>query len=70
VGAFTLSPDLLVAVSSMAHGNDGFQRWLLAFNGAAISPPSMTDFYPKGDPLAWHVREVFKGEGRYALDLE
>jgi len=69
VGAFTLSHDLLVAVSSMAHGDEGFQRWLLAFNGAAISPPSMTDSYPKGDFLAWHVQEVFKGEVRYALDL-
>jgi putative restriction endonuclease len=70
VGAFTLNHDLLVSVSSMANGNEGFQRWLLDFNGAAIRPPSMTDFYPKGDFLAWHVREVFKGEGRYALDLD
>ena len=70
VGAFTLNHDLLVAVSSMAHGNEGFQRWLLDFNGAAISPPSMTDFYPEGDFLEWHVQEVFKGEGRYALDME
>jgi putative restriction endonuclease len=69
VGAFTLNHDLLVSVSSMAHGDEGFQRWLLDFNGASISPPSMTDFYPKGDFLDWHVREVFKGEGRYALDL-
>ena len=70
VGAFTLNHDLLVAVSSLANGNEGFRRWLLDFNGAAISPPSLTDFYPKGDFLDWHVREVFKGEGRYALDLQ
>ena len=70
VGAFTLNHDLFVAVSSMAHGNEGFQRWLLAFNGAAIHPPSMTDRAPERDFLDWHVREVFKGEGRYALDLD
>jgi putative restriction endonuclease len=69
VGAFTLSPDLLVSVSSMAHGNEGFQRWLLDFNGEAINPPSMTDWEPQRDFLDWHVREVFKGAGRYALDM-
>jgi len=70
VGAFTLSGQLQVAVSSMAHGNDGFQRWLLDFNGAPITQPAMPDWEPERDFLDWHVREVFKGQGRYALDLE
>jgi putative restriction endonuclease len=70
VGAFTLNPELRISVSSMAHGNSGFRRWLLDFNGEPITQPSMLDMHPQEDFLKWHVREVFKGQPRYALDLD
>ncbi|MFP4614945.1 MAG: phosphorothioated DNA-binding restriction endonuclease [Thiohalorhabdus sp.] len=69
VGAFTLDPDLVLSVSSMAHGNEGFQRWLLDFNGDRIHRPALSELAPQPDFLQWHVREVFKGKGRYELNL-
>ena len=63
-GAFTLSQELAVLVSDEAHGSVGFQEWLKNFHGEKINFPQRQTYYPDGDFIGWHVREVFKGEYR------
>ena len=63
-GAFTLSQELEVLVSDEAHGTVGFQEWLKNFHGKEINFPQRQSYYPSGDFIGWHVREVFKGEYR------
>ena len=63
-GAFTLSQELEVLVSDEAHGSVGFQEWLKNFHAKEINFPQRQTYYPDGDFIGWHVREVFKGEYR------
>jgi putative restriction endonuclease len=62
---FTLSENMVVIVSENANGTKGFQEWVIAFHGQAIRPPQRPTYYPDTDAVQWHVREVFKGPGRY-----
>ena len=64
-GAFTISQDLTIQVSDQAHGTQGFQEWLTAYHGKSLRAPQRPNFYPEPRFVAWHVREVFKGEARY-----
>ena len=63
-GAFTLSERFEVLVSDEAHGSVGFQEWLKNFHGNKINFPQRRSYYPDGDFIGWHVKEVFKGEYR------
>ena len=63
-GAYTLSQELEVLVSDEAHGSVGFQEWLKNFHGNKINFPQRQTYYPDGDFIGWHVKEVFKGEYR------
>ena len=63
-GAFTLSQKLEVLVSDEAHGSVGFQEWLKNFHGKEINFPQRQSYYPDGNYIGWHVKEVFKGEYR------
>lgn len=63
-GAFTLSNQLQILVSDDAHGSVGFQEWLLRFHGRNINFPQRQSYYPQGNFVGWHVREVFQGNPR------
>lgn len=63
-GAFTLSDQLKVLVSDDAYGTVGFEEWLMNFHGTQINFPQRQSYYPDGDFIGWHVREVFQGDYR------
>jgi putative restriction endonuclease len=64
-GVFTLSSSMSVIVSEAADGTRGFQEWVVTFHDKAIRPPQRPTYYPDENWVAWHVREVFQGPGRY-----
>ena len=63
-GAFTITQDMKLQVSEIAHGTSGFNEWLLAFHDREIRPPQRQSYFPGTDYVKWHVREVFKGYAR------
>ncbi|MFO7931948.1 MAG: HNH endonuclease [Desulfosalsimonas sp.] len=63
-GVFTLTDDLVVRVSELAHGTTGFDDWLMAFHGKRIHSPQRQSYYPEPGFVNWHIREVFKGYAR------
>lgn len=64
LGAFTISENMKLKVSEIAHGTSGFQEWLLAFHDREIRPPQRQSYFPETAYVKWHVREVFKGYAR------
>ncbi len=60
LGAFTIHSDRVLLVSEQAHGQRGFDEWLLKFHGQPIRPPQRESYLPAGAYLYWHEREVFK----------
>lgn len=64
-GAFTLTDEMIMKVSELAHGTTGFQEWLMAYHGLKIRPPQRPIYYPESSFVQWHLREVFKGYSRY-----
>jgi putative restriction endonuclease len=58
-GAFTISEDMKLKVSEIAHGTTGFKEWLLDFHDKVIRPPQRQSYYPGPHFVQWHVREVF-----------
>ena len=63
-GALAITPNMTVAVSDKAHGNFGFDEWLMRYHGKAIQAPQRKIYYPQEEFVEWHVREVFKGSPR------
>lgn len=63
-GAFCVSTDRVVRVSERAHGQQGFEEWLLRFHGSAVRAPVREAYGPRGEFLDWHGREVFRGPAR------
>ncbi len=63
-GAFTVTQDMKLKVSEIAHGTFGFKKWLLAFHDREIRPSQRQSCYPGTDYVKWHVRKVFKGYAR------
>ncbi len=63
-GAFTVTQDMKLKVSEIAHGTTGFKEWLLDFHDREIRPPQRQSYFPGTDYVKWHVREVFKGYAR------
>lgn len=63
-GVFTLSEHLEVLVSEYANGSVGFEEWLMRFHGSTINFPQRQSYYPQGNFIGWHMREVFKGASR------
>ena len=63
-GAFTLSKRLEILVSDEAHGTKGFKEWLMDFHTQKINFPQRQSYYPEEEFIAWHVKEVFKGDYR------
>lgn len=64
LGAFTVSPKLIVLVSDKANGSAGLDEALLRFHGAPIRMAQRPEYRPNGAYLRWHSREVFKGKAR------
>jgi hypothetical protein len=55
----------VVLVSDRAHGTSGFDEVLMAYHSRPVRAPQRPDWGPEPDHLAWHGREVFKGEPRH-----
>jgi putative restriction endonuclease len=51
-------------VSEQVHGTTGFEEALLRHHGNDIRSPLRRDWRPASAHLAWHSREVFKGQAR------
>jgi putative restriction endonuclease len=66
LGAFTVTDGVLL-VSDLMNGTSGFQETLLAFHGKPVRQPQRPDWTPEPHHLAWHGREVFKGEARHRV---
>jgi len=60
-GAFTVR-DGRLRVSSKAKGKSGFNEHLMAFHCHEVRRPLNPALHPDPVHLAWHAREVFKGE--------
>lgn len=65
LGVFTLSEQLVVTLSDLAHGNQRFDEYILAFHGREIRMPQNPMAAPDQTFLNWHRRQVFKGRPRY-----
>jgi putative restriction endonuclease len=64
LGAFTVAEGVLL-VSDQVHGTSGFRASLMAYHGGPIREPQRPDWRPEPKHLAWHQREVFKGDPRH-----
>lgn len=64
LGAFTIYTDRLIVVSEQAHGQRGFDEWLMRFHGRPIRVPVRDSYLPAEGHLAWHKRQVFKSPSR------
>jgi putative restriction endonuclease len=64
LGAFTIHSDRVVLISEQAHGQRGFDEWLLRFHGRPIRHPQRESYAPAVAYLNWHKREVFKQPSR------
>lgn len=63
-GAFTLSDQMNILVSTHTNGTTGFHEWLMNFHGKKIIPPHKNSYCPEVKFIEWHVSEVFRGEYR------
>ena len=61
-GAISLDDELSVLVSPEVHGYDEVDTQFFEFEGKPIRPPRKDRDAPKPEFLAWHRREVFRGE--------
>jgi len=61
-GGISLDDDLKLLVSPEIHGYDEVEPWFFAFEGQPIRPPRKDRDAPGPAFLAWHRREVFRGE--------
>jgi putative restriction endonuclease len=64
LGAYTVADGVLL-VSDLMNGTSGFQETLLASHGKPVQRPERPDWTPEPQHLAWHGREVFKGDARH-----
>lgn len=63
-GAFGITPDLKIMVSDQVNGSSGLEEWLKRFSNHTLQLPTLNQYLPKQEFVSWHVREVFKGQGR------
>jgi putative restriction endonuclease len=64
LGVFTVAEGV-VLVSDHVHGTSGFLETLMTYHGGPIREPQRPDWRPEPGHLAWHRREVFKGDPRH-----
>jgi putative restriction endonuclease len=65
LGAFSIDQNYTIRVSEKAHGGEGFDQWLVRYQGQPIRIPEQPLYQPKGQYIDWHIREVFHGPARY-----
>jgi putative restriction endonuclease len=65
LGAFTLDKNGMLLVSDQVQGNEGFKHTLMRYHGVLVRPPQKPEWNPSAAHLAWHGRQVFKGEARH-----
>lgn len=63
-GVFTINDSRKILVSEEAHGV-GFEEWLYRYHGQIVRNPIHPEYQPKESYIHWHLREVFRGPGRY-----
>ena len=63
-GAITISDERRIVVSARLHGSGKLEELFLALHGTALGTPSRKEAVPKGDFVAWHRTQVFRGEAR------
>ena len=63
-GVIGLSDEHSLLVSEKSHGNETFDRWVLAFNGQTIRQPQSAKYLPAQEFIAWHRKEVFRQPSR------
>jgi len=68
LGAFTLDASLRILVSDQIVGSAGKQEVLLQFHGRRIVGPQRPEQEPSSEFVAWHAKEVFKGEARHLAE--
>jgi putative restriction endonuclease len=66
-GVFTITDSKELLVAEEANGTQGFQEWLMRYHGQQIRLPIHPDYQPKSSFVNWHIREVFRGPGRYKM---
>lgn len=67
LGVFTITDSRELLVAEDANGSEGFQEWLMRYHGQFVRSPIHPDYQPNQTFVNWHVREVFKGPGRYRV---
>jgi len=60
-GALHVTEELRLFVSEGVHGSDPHLSRLRNRHGERIHTPQHTTYYPNGDVVDWHVKEVFRG---------
>jgi putative restriction endonuclease len=65
LSVFTLGKDGGFLVSDEAHGTAGFDELVMRHHGRPVRKPQRPEWKPAPDFVAWHLREVFKGEARH-----
>src|SRR5262249_28532934 len=60
LGAFTITPDLVILVADLVSG-EGDHEVLLRHHERATRPPAHREHSPGPEFLEWHRSEVFKG---------
>lgn len=64
-GVFTINRSKEIIVSEEAHGTSGFDEWLMRFHGTMVRSPIHPEYQPNYSYINWHIKEVFRGPGRY-----
>ena len=64
LGIWRLDPDLRLYVSDRLNGTSAPAQRMLALHGQQIAAPVHREQFPDPAYLAWHHREVFKGNDR------
>lgn len=64
-GAWRLTDDYCFLASEQVHGSAGMDEWVLRFHGEELRAPVRPDYRVRSAFIQWHVREVFRGPGRY-----
>lgn len=60
-GALHVTEDLYLLVSEAVHGSAPHLSRLRDHHGERIQTPQRTTYYPDGEVVTWHVKEVFRG---------
>jgi putative restriction endonuclease len=66
-GVFTISNSRRLIVSEFAHGNKGFDDWLLKYHNKEIKKPIHPSYEADPNFLNWHYKEVFRSPGRFIV---